>query len=134
NDHSLIQLGHGKFQKRIQATITSSTSHIAVELASDKEETNRLLGDLGLPVPRQRWCRNENDAIRAADQLGYPVVVKPLNANHGRGVTTEVRDAEQVKVAYGRAREHSRSVLVETFLEGFDHRMLVIGGELVAVA
>ncbi len=134
NSRSLIQLGHGKWQKRIQATITSQTSHIGVELASDKEETNRLLGDLGLPVPKQRWVRNENEAVRAAERLGYPVVVKPLDANHGRGVTTDLRDPEAVKVAYVKAREHSRSVLVETFLTGYDHRMLVVGGELVAVA
>lgn len=134
NSRSLIQLGHGKYQKRIQATITSQTSHIGVELASDKEETNRLLGDLGLPVPRQRWVRNENEAVRAAEKLGYPVVVKPLDANHGRGVTTDIRDAEAIKVAYVKAREHSRSVLVETFLSGYDHRMLVVGGELIAVA
>jgi cyanophycin synthetase len=134
NDRSLIQFGQGKHQKRIQATITSSTSHIAVELASDKEETNRLLGDLGLPVPRQRLVRSEKEALRAAEKLGYPVVVKPLDANHGRGVTTDVRDEAQVKVAFEKAREHARSVIVETFLEGLDHRMLVIGGELVAVA
>jgi cyanophycin synthetase len=134
NDRSLIQFGQGKHQKRIQATITSSTSHIAVELASDKEETNRLLGDLGLPVPRQRLVRNEKEAVRAAEKLGYPVVCKPLDANHGRGVTTDVRDEAQVRIAFEKAREHSRSVIVETFLEGLDHRMLVIGGELVAVA
>jgi cyanophycin synthetase len=134
NSRSLIQLGHGKWQKRIQATITSETSHIGVELASDKEETNRLLGDLGLPVPRQRWVRNETEAVRAAEKLKYPVVVKPLDANHGRGVTTDIRDAEAIKVAFAKAREHSRSVLVETFLEGYDHRMLVVGGELIAVA
>ena len=134
NGRSLIQFGQGKHQKRIQATITSSTSHIAVELASDKEETNRLLGDLGLPVPRQRFVRSEKEAVRAAEKLQYPVVVKPLDANHGRGVTTDVRDEEQVRAAFVKAREHSRSVLVETFLEGLDHRMLVIGGELVAVA
>jgi cyanophycin synthetase len=134
NSRSLIQFGQGKYQKRVQATVTSNTSHIAVELASDKEETNRLLGDLGLPVPRQRLVRGEKDAVRAAEKLGYPVVIKPLDANHGRGVTTDVRDAEQVKVAFEKAREHARSIIVETFLEGLDHRMLVIGGELVAVA
>ncbi|HZW75620.1 MAG TPA: Mur ligase family protein, partial [Caldimonas sp.] len=74
------------------------------------------------------------EAVRAAEKLGYPVVVKPLDANHGRGVTTDVRDEAQVKVAYERAREHARSIIVETFLEGLDHRMLVIGGELIAVA
>jgi cyanophycin synthetase len=134
NSRSLIQFGEGRHQKRIQATITSQTSHIGVELASDKEETNRLLGNLGLPVPRQRLVRGENDAVRAAVKLGYPVVVKPLDANHGRGVTTDVRDEEQVRAAFAKAREHARSVIVETFLAGFDHRILVIGGELVAVA
>ena len=134
NSRSLIQLGHGKHQKRIQATITGQTSHIGVELASDKEETNRLLGDLGLPVPRQRWVRNAEDAVRAAERIRYPVVVKPLDANHGRGVTTDLQDGEAVVVAYDKAREHSRHVLVETFLPGYDHRMLVVGGALVAVA
>jgi cyanophycin synthetase len=134
NDRSLIQFGHGKYQQRIQATITSRTSHIAVELASDKEETNRLLGDLGLPVPRQKLVRGPEDAAKAAERLGYPVVVKPLNANHGKGVTTELRDPESVKAAFTKAREFSRTVIVETFLEGLDHRMLVVGGELLAVA
>ncbi len=134
NSRSLIQFGEGRHQRRIQATITSQTSHIGVELASDKEETNRLLGNLGLPVPRQRLVRGENDAVRAAEKLGYPVVLKPLDANHGRGVTTDVRDEAQVRAAFAKAREHARSVIVETFLSGFDHRMLVIGGELIAVA
>ncbi len=134
NSRSLIQLGHGKHQQRVQATITGRTSHIGVDLASDKEETNRLLGDLGLPVPKQRWVRNAEEAVRAARRLRFPVVVKPLDANHGRGVTTDIRDEAAVEVAYAKAREHSRSVLVETFLKGHDHRMLVVGGELVAVA
>lgn len=85
NRFSLIQLGHGKYGKRIQATVTSETRHIAVEMASDKEETNRLLADLGLPVPRQMLVYDPDEAVLAAGRIGYPVVVKPLNANHGRG-------------------------------------------------
>src|ERR671924_1941879 len=77
NEQSLIQFGHGRFQQRIQATVTSRTSHIAVELASDKEETNRILGNLGLPVPRQRLVQQADDAVLAAERIGYPVVVKP---------------------------------------------------------
>ena len=77
NDYSLVQFGHGKYQRRIQATVTSETRHIAVEIASDKEETNKILGDLGLPVPKQRTVRSEEQAVRAAERLGYPVVVKP---------------------------------------------------------
>ena len=134
NDYSLIQFGQGKYQKCIQATVTSETRHIAVEIASDKEETNRILGDLGLPVPRQRVVRSAEAAVSAAERLGYPVVVKPLDANHGRGVSLDLKGSDDVRAAFDKAREHARSVIVENFLGGFDHRMLVVGGELVAVA
>ncbi|HEX3235847.1 MAG TPA: cyanophycin synthetase [Gemmatimonadales bacterium] len=134
NEQSLIQFGHGRFQQRIQATVTSRTPHIAVELASDKEETNRLLANLGLPVPRQRLVQRVNDAVSAAEQIGYPVVVKPYNANHGRGISIHLTTETQVRDAFELAREHSRSVIVESFITGEDHRMLVINGELVAVS
>jgi cyanophycin synthetase len=134
NEQSLIQFGHGRYQQRIQATVTSRTSHIAVELASDKEETNRLLANLGLPVPRQRLVQSADDAVMAAERIGYPVVVKPFNANHGRGISIHLSTPEQVSIAFGVAREHSRSVIVESFITGEDHRMLVINGELVAVS
>ncbi len=132
--NSLIQLGQGRFQRRIQATITSQTSHIAVELASDKEETNRLLANLGLPVPLQRLVQSADGAVGAAERIGFPVVVKPYNANHGRGISIHLTDADQVREAFATAREHSRSVIVETFVTGFDHRLLVVDGKLVAVA
>jgi cyanophycin synthetase len=134
NDQSLIQFGHGRYQQRIQATVTSRTSHIAVELASDKEETNRILGNLGLPVPRQRLVQSAEAAVEAAERIGYPVVVKPYNANHGRGISIHLTTGEQVIAAFEVAREHSRSVIVESFITGEDHRMLVINGELAAVA
>jgi cyanophycin synthetase len=134
NEYSLIQLGHGKLQRRLQATITSETRHTAVEIASDKEETNRLLGDLGLPVPRQRLVTTEDGAEREAERIGYPVVVKPYNANHGRGVSIGMADAEGVRAAFQQARVHSRSVVIESFIEGQDHRMLVVAGELIAVS
>jgi cyanophycin synthetase len=134
NDHSLIQLGHGRYQQRLQATITSRTPHIAVELASEKDETNRILGDLGLPVPRQALVYRLRRAIAAAERIGYPVVLKPLNANHGRGVTTDIQNEEQLEKAYDKAKEHSDGVIVETYLEGLDHRLLVVGGKLVAAA
>jgi cyanophycin synthetase len=134
NDQSLIQFGHGRYQQRIQATVTSRTPHIAVELASDKEETNRLLGNLGLPVPQQRLVQDAEGAVAAAERIGYPVVVKPYNANHGRGISIHVTGADQVRRAFDVAREHSRSVIVESFITGDDHRMLVINGALVAVA
>ncbi len=134
NRYSLVQFGHGRHQQRIQATTTSTTSNIAVDLASDKEETNQILRALGLPVPDQRLVRSSSSAKKAAQRVGYPVVIKPLNANHGRGVSIGLTRPEQVEVAFAKAREHSRSVLVESFIEGFDHRMLVVDGELVAAA
>jgi cyanophycin synthetase len=85
NRYSLVQFGHGKYQQRIQATTTGRTGNIAVELAGDKEETNGILRDLGLPVPEQRIVRSARDAVRAAKRIGFPVVLKPLDGNHGSG-------------------------------------------------
>ena len=132
NEYSLVQLGHGKYQQRIQATVTSKTSHIAVELAGDKEETNTVLATLGLPVPRQELVATEEAAVRAAARLGGLVVTKPYNGNHGRGITIGISDPEAVREGFRAAREHSRSVIVETFQAGDDHRLLVVNGELVA--
>ena len=134
NRYSLVQFGHGRHQRRIQATVTSETRHIGVEIASDKEMTNQILADLGLPVPRQDQTWSADEAAKAARRLGYPVVVKPLDANHGRGVSIGLETDEQVRIAFDQARVHSRTVLVETYIAGFDHRMLVVDGELVAVA
>lgn len=132
NEQSLVQLGHGKYQQRIQATVTGRTPHIAVELASDKEETNKILGSLGLPVPRQELVQSADAAWRAARRLGGPVVLKPYNGNHGRGITINVTGEDEVRAGFEAAREHSRSVIVETYLAGDDHRLLVVNGELIA--
>jgi cyanophycin synthetase len=132
NDQSRIQLGHGRYQQRIQATVTGRTPHIAVELASDKEETNRILGSLGLPVPRQELVQSEGQAVRGAKRIGFPVVTKPYNGNHGRGISIRLTTEADVTQGFHVAREHSRSVIVETYLEGDDHRLLVVNGELVA--
>jgi cyanophycin synthetase len=132
NEQSLVQLGHGRYQQRIQATVTGKTSHIAVELASDKEETNKILGSLGLPVPRQELVSTEDGAVRAARRIGFPVVTKPYNGNHGRGISIRLTTEEEVRRGFLAARDHSRSVIVETFVEGEDHRLLVVNGELVA--
>ena len=132
NDQSLVQLGHGKYQQRIQATVTGRTPHIAVELASDKEETNKILAGLGLPVPQQELVQSETQAVRAARRIGFPVVTKPYNGNHGRGISIRLTTEEEVAHGFVVAREHSRSVVVESFLEGDDHRLLVVNGELVA--
>jgi cyanophycin synthetase len=132
NDQSLLQLGHGKYQQRVQATVTGRTSHIAVELAQDKEETNKILANCGLPVPRQELVRSAAAAVRAAAALGYPVVTKPYNGNHGRGISIGLATAEDVRAGFAAAAEHSTSVIVETYLQGDDHRLLVVNGELIA--
>ena len=132
NNNSLVQLGHGRYQQRIQATVTGRTSHIAVELASDKEQTNKILGQLGLPVPKQELTQTEGGAVRAARKIGYPVVVKPYNGNHGRAVAIHLTTDEAVRAAFLAAQEISRSVIIESFVVGDDHRLLVVNGTLVA--
>jgi cyanophycin synthetase len=134
NRQSLVQFGHGRFQQRIQATTTTRTSNIAVELASDKEETNAILRDLGLPVPKQMMIRSARDAVRAAERIGYPVVIKPLAGNHGRGVSINLKNQEEVSAAFEKALEHGRTSVVESYIEGYDHRLLVVNGQLVAAA
>ena len=136
NEYSLVQFGHGKYQQRIQATITSKTGHIAVEVSCDKEDTHNLLHDLGLPLPRQELVYSEKQAVRMARRIGYPVVVKPLDANHGRGITIDINLDNEIESAFRFAREKgtSRGILIESMISGFDHRMLVVNGELVAVA
>ncbi|MCP5086120.1 MAG: cyanophycin synthetase [Rhodobacteraceae bacterium] len=137
NEYSLIQLGYGRYQKRIQATITSDTDYIAVELASDKKATNKILADLGLPVPQQREVETPGEAARAARRIGYPVVVKPLNGNHGNGISINLTTDEEVHEAFDLALKYNkrgRTVIVETFIQGLDHRMLVVNGSLVAVS
>ena len=134
NQYSLVQFGQGRYQQRIQATTTGRTSNIAVELAGDKEETNGILRDLGLPVPKQGLVRTKRDAVRAAERIGYPVVLKPLSGNHGRGVSINLRTADEVETGFAKASEHGRTIIVESYIEGFDHRLPVVNGELVAAA
>ncbi|MDE1571113.1 cyanophycin synthetase [Aquabacter sp. P-9] len=134
NDQSLIQVGQGKFQKRIEAALTSMTSHIAVEIASDKGVCNTILGDLGLPVPQQKLVYDADEAVSAARRIGYPVVVKPLDGNHGRGVTVNITTDEEVEKAFAVADEEGSAVVVESMIVGDDHRLLVVNGKLVAAA
>jgi cyanophycin synthetase len=134
NDRSLVQLGHGKYQRRIQATVTSETRHTAVDIASDKRLTNQILSDLGLPAPKQERVRGPEDAVAAAGKLGYPVVVKPLDGNHGKGVSINLTTPEQVTTAFETAYEFSSVVIVESFQPGHDYRILVINGKVAAAA
>ena len=136
NQYSLVQLGQGVHQKRIRATMTSATSAIAVDIASDKDLTTRLLGAAGLPVPKQESVRSVEQAVNVAERIGYPVVVKPLDGNHGRGVCLDLQDADEVRAAFPIAQEQSRRgwVIVESYISGRDYRCLIIDGKLAAVA
>lgn len=136
NSGSLVQLGHGVLQQRIRATMTSMTGSLAVDIASDKELTNRLLAAAGLPVPTSEVVRKADDAVRMARRIGYPVVLKPLDGNHGRGVAIDLNTEDEVLAAFDSAYEESRRgyVLVESFITGKDYRVLVVGGNMVAIA
>ncbi len=136
NSGSLVQLGHGVNQQRIRATMTSLTSSLAVDIASDKELTNRLLAAAGLPVPTSEVVRRADDAVRIARRIGYPVVLKPLDGNHGRGVAINLQNEQEVRAAFEEAYDQSRRgyVLVESFIAGKDYRVLVVGGHMVAIA
>ncbi|MSP26443.1 MAG: cyanophycin synthetase [Myxococcales bacterium] len=134
NERSLVQLGWGVHQKRIQATITSQTSHIGVEIAQDKELTASLLARAGLPTPRHERAHSAEEAVAVAERIGFPVVVKPMDLSHGRGVALNLADGEAVKDGFEKAFELSNYVLVEKFCKGNDHRVLVIGDRVVAVA
>ncbi len=134
--YSLVQLGQGVHQQRIRATMTSRTGGIAVDIASDKKLTNRLLDSAGLPVPRSEVVETEDEAVAAAKRLGFPCVIKPLDGNHGRGVALDLRDEAAVRGAWPDTVRQSRGgdVVVETYITGRDYRCLVIGGKLAAVA
>ena len=136
NQYSLVQLGQGVHAKRIRATMTSATSSIAVDIASDKDLTTKLLGAAGLPVPRQESVRSADQAVKVARRVGYPVVVKPLDGNHGRGVCLDLRDEADVREAFPVAQEQSRRgwVIVESFISGKDYRCLIIDGRVAAIA
>ena len=134
---AMVQLGYGVNQKRIQATLSQCSGILAVELACDKEGTKTILEDAGVPVPRGttiQYGDELEDAI--ADVGGYPIVIKPLDGNHGRGITIDINSWRDAQDAYdlASAESRSRTVIVERFYRGSDHRVLVIDGKVVAVA
>jgi cyanophycin synthetase len=134
NESSLIQLGHGKFQQRIRASITGRTPVVATDIASNKDLTKQLLGQSGIPVPRGVVARSFDEIQSDVRKLGFPLVTKPLDGNHGRGITTGIADLDQLRFGFDLAKQHSSRVIVEQHYQGRDHRILVIGGKLVAVA
>lgn len=134
NGSSLVQLGYGCNQKRIRATIASSTSSIAVDIACDKEETKNLLEAAEIPVPRGRIVRTEEGLQEAIDRIGYPIVLKPVNGNHGKGATTNIKTWEDAVIALEAAQQYGRAVICERFIQGRDFRCLVINYKFVAAA
>jgi cyanophycin synthetase len=132
---NLIQFGYGKYQKRVQASLTSHSNILGVELACDKESTKQMLSNSGIPVPKGSVVYSLRELEAALDYLGgYPIVIKPLDGNHGRGITLEIETWEEAEVAYDKAREVSNGVIVEHFYKGRDHRILVVNHKVVAVA
>ncbi|MBD2112515.1 cyanophycin synthetase [Nodosilinea sp. FACHB-141] len=132
---AMIQLGYGRYQQRVQATLSSKTSILAVELASDKEGTKQILRNAGVPVPRGTVINYLDELENAIEDVGgYPIVIKPLDGNHGRGITIDIDTFEAAEEAYEAAKEVSRGVIVERFYRGRDHRVLVINGRVIAVA
>jgi cyanophycin synthetase len=131
---SLILFGQGRFQKLRQNHFNDGTSHVGWVVSRNKARTNRLLRALGLPVPRQRLVGSAQSAVRAAGELGYPVVVKPGGSDLGLGVAVDLRAGKAVRAAYAEARRYGPGVIVESFIEGDDHRLLVVRGEMIAAA
>ena len=134
NKHSLVQLGYGVHQKRIRATIASTTSNIAVDIACDKEETKNLLEAAEIPVPRGTVIRTEEGLKEAIEKYGYPLVIKPIDGNHGKGNTTNITTWEQALTAFAAAKEYGRNVIIERFITGFDFRILVIDSKFICAA
>ena len=131
----LIQFGYGKWQKRMQASLTGQSSILGVELACDKEGTKQILDNAGIPVPKGTVIYSLSELEDSLDWLGgYPIVIKPLDGNHGRGITLDIKNWDQAETAYDRARAVSDGVIVEHYYTGRDHRVLVVNHKVVAVA
>lgn len=134
NKSSLVQLGYGKNQVRFRATMTERTSSIAVDIAGNKDETKRLLSDAAIPVAKGLTASTLEDVHEAIKRVGFPLVFKPLDGNHGKGATINVKTEEEAIAAFHYAKEYSRRIIVESFITGHDFRVLVIDHKMVAAA
>ena len=131
---NLVQLGYGSYQKRIWTAETNQTSAIAETISRDKDLTKSLLSSVGVPIPYGELVKDEEHAWEVAQDIGLPVVVKPQDGNHGRGVFTNLHTKEEISAAFNVAKNEGSGVLVEKFIEGDEHRLLVVGDNLVAAA
>ncbi len=134
NEGNLVQLGHGAAQRRIWTAETDRTSAIAEGISKDKDLTKQLCSAVGVPVPEGELVRDAAHAREVAESLGYPVVVKPYDGNHGRGVCTNLMNGDEVEAAHATALEEGSGVIVERFVPGYEHRLLVVAGRMVAAA
>jgi cyanophycin synthetase len=134
NKSSLVQLGYGVNQVRFRATMTAKTSSIAVDLAGNKDETKRILQEQAIPVAKGLTISTIEDLEIALDQIGFPLVFKPLNGNHGKGATINVNSKEEAIAAFAYAQKYSHRVIAERFITGHDFRVLVIDNRMVAAA
>ncbi|MES2837783.1 MAG: cyanophycin synthetase [Bacteroidota bacterium] len=134
NSESLVQLGYGKNQVRFRATMTDRTSSIAVDLASNKDETKRLLKDAAIPVAKGVCISNPDDLESSIKEIGFPLVFKPLDGNHGKGASINVKTLEEAKQAFDHAKKYSRKIIIEKFITGYDFRVLVINNRFIAAA
>jgi cyanophycin synthetase len=134
NSRMLVQLGLGRNLRRIQAAMSDFTSAIAVEIAQDKEDTRRVLENVGLPVPAGATAGRLEQAMDLAKEIGFPVILKPLDSNHGQGISGKIEGEDGLERAWRISREYSPRVVVERFVEGRDYRVLVVDGKVVAVA
>lgn len=130
NNYSLVQLGLGRNLHRIQATLTDSTSAIGVEIAQDKDDTKRVLENIGLPVPKGDVARTVERALEIASEIGYPVILKPLAANHGRGISGRLNDEAGLREAWKHSSAYGSRIVIEQFAQGRDHRVLVVNKKL----
>ena len=131
---SMFQLGHGKKAERISATVTSRSSLLSGDIAKDKYMTKKILGAAGISTPHGYVVNSPEEAATIATKMGFPVVVKPLDSHHGKGVMGDLRNEEDVKMAFIIASKHSKNIMVEDFIEGKDYRFLVVNGKMIAAA
>jgi len=131
---SIIQLGYGKYHKKMEGTLTDNTSCISVDMACDKTITKELLSQAGIPVPEGRMCRTIEEAKEAAEEIGYPVVVKPVNGNQGKGVSLNIQTPDELNNAFRIASKFTENILVEEYINGNDYRILIVGDQVTAVS
>ena len=134
NSQSLVQLGYGKNQVRFRATMTDRTSSIAVDLAGNKDETKKMLIDAAIPVAKGRCISDPAEIEDAIADIGFPLVFKPLDGNHGKGASINLKTLEECKAAFDHAKKYSRRIIVEKFITGYDFRVLVINHRFIAAA